>query len=171
MSQQCKGTTLRNERCKRKVRNGTLCYQHKKSTSKASVNKDKSPTLFCENCPICFEKFVESDTVMFKCNHGVCTDCFVELIKHSKKCPLCRAKYETVGDLPTKAFRAIRRSKYSAMNVSERNRLMRMAMKRSYVSSGILEILRQGLDIRESIMHLYDELSDEWEMLYSIQSC
>nr|QBK93683.1 MAG: putative RING finger E3 ubiquitin ligase [Pithovirus LCPAC404] len=141
MSQQCEGTTLRNARCKRKVRNGTLCYQHKKSTSKAPAKKstskaqikknkseEKELTLFGENCPICLDDFTKINRVTFKCGHGVCADCFIKLIDHDEKCPQCRVKYKLVEHVPSKVSRAIKKRdddvKRKLRDADERRRAM-----------------------------------------------
>ena len=52
----------------------------------------------CE-CPICYDKLNNYNTIRTKCNHSFCKECFSKLITHSDKCPYCRTQMRTYEEM------------------------------------------------------------------------
>ena len=51
---------------------------------------DKSIDEF-DDCPVCREILYDNNPVILECNHTICRDCLVEIVKTNPICPICRA--------------------------------------------------------------------------------
>lgn len=52
----------------------------------------------CE-CPICYDKLNNYNTVRTECKHCFCKDCFSKIIDYSDNCPYCRTVINTYEEL------------------------------------------------------------------------
>ncbi len=90
----CNGTTQAGKRCKRKVRNSLYCYQHKEQAAyivRIRTRKlEDCNDIFSKKCSICWTDFKDTDFILFKCEHAVCTQCFIPMILTKPECPECR---------------------------------------------------------------------------------
>jgi len=49
------------------------------------------------DCPICYNKLDNYNTIRTECNHSFCKECFSKMLTYSDNCPYCRSqirKYE-----------------------------------------------------------------------------
>ena len=96
---QCKTIIKTGNRCKRKIKNGEYCFQHKKiqdkkikkiQDKKIKKIQDKKIEIIEKiktECGICYEEV--DCNIVFNCNHNMCNTCVIQL--NSFNCPYCRA--------------------------------------------------------------------------------
>jgi hypothetical protein len=84
----CQGTTKTGSRCRRLVKNGTLCIHHQHKSHNWIQEKP-------DECPVCFEGLGRSKPL--SCGHWVHRNCILQSGK--KECPICRAKLKIRGSV------------------------------------------------------------------------
>jgi hypothetical protein len=50
---------------------------------------DKSIDEF-DDCPVCKELLFDNNPVNLDCNHTICRDCLIDVVKTNPHCPICR---------------------------------------------------------------------------------
>lgn len=70
-----------------------LLTKQQKTVYNALIDVDE-----CE-CPICYDKLNNYNTIRTGCNHSFCKECFLKLITHSDKCPYCRTQLRIYEEL------------------------------------------------------------------------
>ena len=78
MTNQCKGITLLDRRCKRRSNTKIYCYSH----------ENQKP--YNDECPVC----LEDGNIVLKCKHSICEKCYHSTMKIKAVCPICRAKVD-----------------------------------------------------------------------------
>ena len=81
----CEGITLKGNKCRNRVKNGTYCRHHQKLIITTS-NEDSE-------CPVCYDVKQQKN---FVCGHSMCFDCYSLWIKKNPSCPICRHRFSDV---------------------------------------------------------------------------
>jgi len=107
------------------------------------------------SCSICFEVFVKP--VRLPCLHPFCQTCILQNRKNKRVCPLCRAKYTSVGRLDTYLARCIENLIEFSYTRSEKTERAKLVAARENLEKQYLEkILGKYL---EDI-----EIEEEWDI-------